>query len=66
MNVVNYKPRITYNVPSSLSVAFQALDLIPTNLLLMLFSAKTRVQLALSSNGLAKKMMMYYRFLHGK
>ena len=41
---------INYIVPTSFSVVFPALDLVPTNLLLMLFSAETRVQLALSSN----------------
>ena len=41
---------INYNVPTSFSVVFPALDLVPTNLLLMLFSAETRVQLALSTN----------------
>ena len=40
---------INYIVPTSFSVVFPALDLVPTNLLLMLFSAETRVQLALSS-----------------
>ena len=34
---------INYNVPTSFSVVFPALDLVPTNLLLMLFSAETRV-----------------------
>ena len=41
---------INYIVPTSFSVVFPALDLVPTNLLLMLFSAETRVQLALSTN----------------
>ena len=41
---------INYIVPTSFSVVFPALDLVPKNLLLMLFSAETRVQLALSSN----------------
>ena len=41
---------INYIVPTSFSVVFPALDLVPTNLLLMLFSAETRAQLALSSN----------------
>ena len=34
---------INYIVPTSFSVVFPALDLVPTNLLLMLFSAETRV-----------------------
>ncbi|XP_066018934.1 tetratricopeptide repeat protein 28-like [Pocillopora verrucosa] len=41
---------INYIIPTSFSVVFPALDFVPTNLLLMLFSAETRVQLALSSN----------------
>ena len=41
---------INYIVPTSFSVIFPALHLVPTNLLLLLFSAETRVQLALSSN----------------
>ena len=44
------RANISYNVPASLSVVCPELDLVPTNLLLVLFLAETRVQLALSSD----------------
>ena len=44
------RANISYNLPASLSVVCPALDLVPTNLLLVLFLAETRVQLALSSD----------------
>ena len=44
------RANISYNLPASFSVVCPALDLVPTNLLLVLFLAETRVQLALSSD----------------